>query len=549
MNTRLLALSLACLSAPIAVRAQGASDEALIRAARDRSNRAIAAHDTAALAKEWLPEFQMVSSTNAQSNGREAARTRFAEIFTDRPDVVYVREPVAITVNAQWGQAAERGRWTGRWTQRDGATRVGGEYFAKWKKVDGRWLLLAETFVQTSCSGSGYCNATPAAGVATTRTVGLRAPVNGVVFVDANRNGIRDRDEAGLAGVAVSNQDAVVATASSGEFHLPRGGTGVVFVSVPDGYRAEGPFWRAVVDSTKSLVFAVTAAPSADEFSFVHASDTHIAPASVERTRRLRTLVDSLHPAFALITGDLVRDALRVSDAEATGYYELFMRETARFTTPMYTVPGNHENFGIERQLSLVSPTHPLYGRGMYRHYLGPDYYSFNYGGVHFVGLNTADITDLWYYGHVDSLQLAWLERDLALVPANVPVVTFDHIPFFSSFEGLRGYTDDPPAPTLITVNGRTVFRHTVSNAAEVLAVLRKHKHVLALGGHIHAVEKIEYEVEGLRTRFNQTSAVVGPTPASPFRFPSGITLYTVRRGEIDAGRFILLGAADPIRP
>jgi calcineurin-like phosphoesterase family protein len=391
------------------------------------------------------------------------------------------------------------------------------------------------------------CVAGPVLGRA--QTAPTRAAVAGVVFVDANANGVRDRGEVGLAGVAVSNQDAVVATEASGEFHLPRGGTGVVFVSVPDGYRAVGVFWRAVIDSVAPVSFPLAPAPRASEFTFVHASDTHIAPASVDRTRRLRALVDSIRPAFALITGDLVRDALRVSEKEATGYYELFKGETARFTTPLWTVPGNHENFGIERHLSLVSPTHPLYGKGMYRHYLGPDYYSFNYGGVHFVGLNTADITDLWYYGHVDSLQLAWLDRDLALVPADMPVVTFDHIPFFSSFEGLNGYTDDPPAPTLIKVNGRTVFRHTVSNAAEVLAVLRKHKHVLALGGHIHAVEKIEYEVEGVRTRFNQTSAVVAPTRSSAFRFPSGITLYTVRRGEIDAGRFIPLGAPDPVRP
>ncbi|HEY7232619.1 MAG TPA: metallophosphoesterase [Gemmatimonadaceae bacterium] len=377
--------------------------------------------------------------------------------------------------------------------------------------------------------------------------VAQASSVSGIVFADANGNGLREANERGVAGVAVSNQDIVVTTDASGAFHIPRGSSRIVFVSVPDGYRTVGRFWRP--DSAASLVFALAPTPRVRDFTFVHASDTHISPASAERTRRLGALVDSMSPAFLIITGDLVRDALRVSEAEATGYYELFARETGAFHTPLWTVPGNHENFGIERDQSHVSAINPLYGRGMYHKYFGPDYYSFNYGGVHFVGLNTADITDLWYYGHVDSLQLAWLERDLALVPANVPVVTFDHIPFFSSFEGLRGYTDDPPAPTLITVNGRTVFRHTVSNAAEVLAVLRKHKHVLALGGHIHAVEKIEYEVEGLRTRFNQTSAVVGPTPASPFRFPSGITLYTVRRGEIDAGRFILLGAADPIRP
>jgi 3',5'-cyclic AMP phosphodiesterase CpdA len=262
----------------------------------------------------------------------------------------------------------------------------------------------------------------------------------------------------------------------------------------------------------------------------------------VARTQRFRALADSLNPGFVIVTGDLVRDALRVGEAEATGYYELFRREAELFRQPLWTVPGNHEIFGVERARSLVSPTHPRYGRKMYHAYQGPDYYSFNFGGVHFVGLNTVDVDDQWYYGHVDSLQLAWLERDLAMVPPTMPVVTFNHIPFFSSFEALGGYSDRPPAPTLITVNGRTTFRHTVANAGAVLAVLRQRRHVLALGGHIHAGEQIAYEMDGLRTRFNQTPAIVGPGAGAGMRFPSGFTLYTVRNGVIDAGRFIPLG-------
>jgi predicted MPP superfamily phosphohydrolase len=372
--------------------------------------------------------------------------------------------------------------------------------------------------------------------------------VHGVAFIDANGNGVRDRGEKGLAGVAISNQDAVVTTNAAGEFRIARGG-GIVFVSVPDGYRAVGHFWRAVLDSTATADFALAPVAPNREFTFVHASDTHVSPASVDRTRRMRTLMDSLHPAFAIITGDLVRDALRVGEAEASSYYDLFARETASLKTPLWTIPGNHENFGIERQQSHVSQSHPLYGRGMYHHYFGPDYYSFTQGGVHFVGLNTVDIDDQWYYGHVDSLQLAWLERDLAVVPKEMPIVTFDHIPFFSSFEPLAGYRDDPPAPTLITVHGKTVFRHTVSNAPDVLAILRKHRLVLALGGHIHAVEHLEYEVDGVRTRYNQSSAIIGPSDAAGMRFRSGVTVYTVRHGEIDAGRFIPLGMPEPPQP
>ena len=177
----------------------------------------------------------------------------------------------------------------------------------------------------------------------------------------------------------------------------------------------------------------------------------------------------------------------------------------------------------------------------MYRHYLGPDYYSFNYGGVHFVGLNTEDYDDQWYYGHVDSLQLSWLRQDLALVPPATPVVTFNHIPFFTAVETINGYVDEPPAPTLITVGGRTSFRHVVSNAGELLGLLRAHRYPLALGGHMHVRESLVYALSGQATRFEQAAAVVGPSDADGLHFSSGITVYRVKAGEIGPGQFVAL--------
>jgi 3',5'-cyclic AMP phosphodiesterase CpdA len=366
--------------------------------------------------------------------------------------------------------------------------------------------------------------------------------LRGRVFVDANGNGVQDRGERGIAGAAVSNQSDVVLTDSVGAFSIERGRTGVVFVSTPDGFQVLGSFWHAVTDTTTVVDFALRKSATPASFTFVHASDTHIAPDVVGRTQRLRQLADSLAPAFVLITGDLVRDALRVGEAEATSYYTLFGTEANAFRSPVFTVPGNHENFGIETTKSGVSPTHPLFGRAMYRRYRGPDYYSFTMGGVHFVGLNTVDIDDQWYYGHVDSAQVAWLQRDLALVPPTMPVVTFNHIPFVTSFDMLGGYRDQPPAPTLITVQGKTSFRHTVSNARAILALLRTRQHVLALGGHMHVGEHIQFVTDGVATRFEVAPAIIGATPTEGFSFTSGITVYRVTNGVVDAGRFIPLG-------
>jgi hypothetical protein len=360
--------------------------------------------------------------------------------------------------------------------------------------------------------------------------------VAGAVFLDANANGRRDGVEAGVPDIVVSNQHVVTRTDGEGRYRFDGRGTGVVFVSVPDGHASVGAFWKPAAAAAD---FAIVPRPVADTFTFLHASDPHTAAESLPRLHQVRALVEQRRPDFVLMTGDLVKDALRVGESEASGYYRLYQTEIAAFPAPVWSVPGNHENFGIERHLSLVSPRHPLYGKGMYRSRLGPNYYSFTRGGIHFVGLDTVDIADLWYYGHVDDGQLAWLAADLAAIPAAMPVVTFNHIPFVSAAEVVKGFTDEGTAPTTLRVGGRTVFRHTVSNFAAVQKVLPPARWPLALGGHIHLHERLTYG-SAVATRFEQAAAIVGagtgPVPAI-----SGVTLYTVHKGVVDAGQFVAL--------
>ncbi|MEZ5416696.1 MAG: metallophosphoesterase [Vicinamibacterales bacterium] len=360
--------------------------------------------------------------------------------------------------------------------------------------------------------------------------------VDGVFYIDDNGNGQRDAGEPGMAGVAVSNQREVVVSGIDGGFRLASAGTGVAFVSVADGHRATTPFWAP---AGRGLSFGLARAATPPTFSFLHGSDPHTSAESVGRLRAVAAIADARRPDFVLMTGDLVKDALRVGEAEAAGYYALYQAEIARFPVPVWSVPGNHENFGIERHLSLVGQTHPLYGKGMFRARLGPTYYSFTHGGIHFVGLDTVDIADLWYHGHVDAAQLAWLRADLAATPRGMPVVTFDHIPLASAADGVKGFTDEGTAPTTLRVNGRQVFRHVVSNLDEVAAAIAPHPWPLALGGHIHLRESVRFG-SPLSTRFEQAAAIVGGgngvVPAV-----SGVTLYRVQDGAIDGGEFLAL--------
>jgi len=366
--------------------------------------------------------------------------------------------------------------------------------------------------------------------------------VTGYVFIDKNNNGRRDAGELGLKDVVVSDQIQVVKTDADGRYVLgPVKDRGLVFVSVPDGYKTAGSYWQAVPTTGGELNFALIKTAPANAFTFIHASDTHIAPASLPRMQRFRAMADSLKPAFVLITGDLIRDALRVGEKEVTPLYDLYLKETKQFTMPVWSAPGNHDNFGIERHLSLVGKDHPLYGKEMYHRYLGPNYYSFNYGGIHFVALDDIDYEDLWYYGHVDSTQVAWLKKDLAAIPATQPVVTFAHMPFFSGGLSLSHFEETGPGRSLERQQGQLQYRHVVSNAQELLAILSQHPYPLSLAGHFHFRQVFTFESNGQPTRYEQTAAIVGPSEEGDIKLPSGFTAYSVKDGKIGEGKFIRL--------
>ena len=237
-----------------------------------------------------------------------------------------------------------------------------------------------------------------------------------------NANGVRDPGEAGIPGIAVSNQEHVVVTTDA-------------IGRIPNGRRFEREsaslsrrptdivpsvaFWRAAVDTGRSRLLALAKARQSGEFTFVHASDKHISPASVEAhaatARRCWSI--SIHPDLLLITGDPVA---RRSSACPRGRGDELLRPVrpcakrrGHFKYAHVHGAGQPREFcGIERDTFRTWKRVASAVRSRHVSPLSrvPDYYlSFTRGGVHFVGLNTVDIDDQHYYGHVDSLQkLAW---------------------------------------------------------------------------------------------------------------------------------------------
>ena len=165
-----------------------------------------------------------------------------------------------------------------------------------------------------------------------------------------------------------------------------------------------------------------------------------------------------LAPAFVLNTGDLVNNPLDEKQLdEALGITQKLNR-----TIALYTVPGNHDIGDSPTEETLQ----------WYRRRIGKDWYSFDYGGWHFIGLNSCIIT----HGECVPLearkQWDWLNHDLEQAAArnNAPIIVFMHHPLF---------LNDPEEPDdYFNVPGR--IRQVYMN------LLCKYGVKTVLAGHLH---------------------------------------------------------------
>ena len=369
------------------------------------------------------------------------------------------------------------------------------------------------------------------------------ATIAGVVFDDLNGNAVRDDKEPGIAGIRVSDQVSVASTGDDGSFLLQGdGGYGIVYVSQPAGYRVGGPFWRGIPVNGEAVEFPLTRTEQPVDFTFIHASDPHLSVETLDRMRRLREIVAEQQPAFVLITGDLIKDALRVGEEEATGLYELLCKSWRSFRCPCGTpsaITRSSASSAITRwsALSIRSTasrcTATTWGRTTTPSTSAAFVSSASIPSTTTISGTTGMSTRFRWPGCRKNSP-AWRPRH--------PVVTFNHIPLLSAGEIVYGFHEGGPAPSLITVDGETRYRHTVGNAREVLSELRQHRFDLALSGHFHMREELFFESRGVKTRFHMAPAVRDDSSTgSGLDMISGVTLYRVAKGEIDDGTFIPL--------
>ena len=225
------------------------------------------------------------------------------------------------------------------------------------------------------------------------------------------------------------------------------------------------------------------------DFTFVQVSDSHIGFNNVPNTDVTGTFqkaiarVGSLQtrPAFVLHTGDL-------SHLSQPAQYDTVdqVLTQARFDQVFY-VPGEHDTFVDNGQAFLQR-----FGKGS----TGNGWRSFDFKGVHFVGLVNVWNLKAGGFGVLGDDQLAWLRKDLEPLSASTPIVVYAHVPLWAVYPSWGWGTTD---------------------AEQALTLLRRFGSVTVLNGHIHQVlQKVEGNVTfhtAASTAFPQPAPGVGPAP------------------------------------
>ena len=236
------------------------------------------------------------------------------------------------------------------------------------------------------------------------------------------------------------------------------------------------------------------------DFTFAYISDSHIQHISGTKFVRnwdrglIRAVAETNlmvpEPDFVMFGGDLAQLGTK---PELDHGAEMLSK--LKYKT--YCVMGEHDYY-----LDLGEYWSKLFG---------PQYYSFEHKGVHFVVLNSILTFDEWTHERwpdaeqrmlemagldnpngspfmVGQAQREWLKQDLAAVPSTTPVVVFSHSPIQKIYKGWNFWTDD---------------------AEEIQALLKPYDSATVLYGHVH---QIQYNQIG-NIAFQSVMATAWPWP------------------------------------
>jgi 3',5'-cyclic AMP phosphodiesterase CpdA len=220
---------------------------------------------------------------------------------------------------------------------------------------------------------------------------------------------------------------------------------------------------------------------SDQSFNFVFFTDIHLQPEkrAEEGFKLAIDYASKFNPDFILTGGDLIMDACDVSYERADSLFNMYKRVIDNINIPIYNTIGNHELYGIYKK-SNADPLHPEFNEKMFEKRIGKSFYSFKHKGWKFIILNSIKASNNRYIGHIDSIQVKWIESELTLTDTATPIVIVSHIPFITAYKQKYEGATLPNDSSLV-----------VANSKQVLNLFGKHNLRLVLQGHLHIKEAI----------------------------------------------------------
>jgi 3',5'-cyclic AMP phosphodiesterase CpdA len=230
---------------------------------------------------------------------------------------------------------------------------------------------------------------------------------------------------------------------------------------------------------------------------FAQISDSHIGfhgPANPNVTDTFNHAIGQINslgytPDFVIHTGDLTH-------LSTPAQFDQVKQMLTGLNTPhVFTVPGEHDSTDDAGQKYRQA-----FGAGT----RGDGWYSFDIAGVHLIALiNTLSFSTLGG-GHLGPDQLDFIEKDVAGLSSDTPIVVFSHIPLFAMYPAWGWGTDD---------------------AVQALSYLKRFSSVTCLNGHVHQLfSKTEGNVTfytGTTTAYPLPAPGQGPAP-KPVTLPAG---------------------------
>lgn len=293
-----------------------------------------------------------------------------------------------------------------------------------------------------------------------------------------------------IADVAVSDGINVTLTDQNGCYSLVSNKSkGCVFISIPGNYTAQV--------SNNSYLFwqKLTKAPSVIEtHNFtLYPADNSSYTVLISADQHLANRVDDLKQFNEKVLPD-INNTIAAERGKGNKVYSLTLGDISweQFWTA--------NNFDLEKALecycNLDCNTFHTIGNhdsdpyiaedwqssGIFRRLIGPNYYSFNIGEVHFVvldniiynnpGATSSTMGERSYARALTQEQLDWLAKDLAVLKdKSAPIVLCAHVPFYSD---------------LTLSSGNAVSKRNMLNMEALEAVLEPYTNITLFSGHYH---------------------------------------------------------------